>query len=198
MWETWNTALSLHGQDWISQHVYAVPFSRTRNPNLNEEDSRRYDPPSCPEMRLRSKSCPSHPRPQCWCSFSIPILLHGDTCTTGDEESASSHKHGGMGKPWPSIAASSCCVGLLLLLLLLCLPGHPYTNATCLSSVLGREVVNLSSAQITESIQEHLPWFKDFSWCIFVFLWNKSILYLGGLFPKTIKKEVFQRKKKKA
>lgn len=65
-------------------------------------------------------------------------------------------------------------------------------TATCLSSALGREVVNLSSAQITESIQEHLPWFEDFSWCLFVFLWNQSILSPERLFPKTIKKEIFQ------
>lgn len=140
------------------------------------------------EMRPSLKSCPSHPRPQRWCSLSFPVLRHGHKCTTGDEASASSHRHGEMGKLdhqlQPLVAVLDCCCCVC--------QATPYMTATCLSSFLGREVVNLSLAQITESIQEHLPWFEDFSWCIFVFLWNKSILSPGGLFPKTIKKEVFQ------
>lgn len=112
----------------IIQHVYSAPLSRIQSPNLNEEEYRRYDPSLCSKQGNETRNLraglhiPGH---NAGAHFSYPVLLHGYKCTTEEEESASSDRCGGMGKPWPSIVASGCCVGPLLL----CLPAYlPLTS----------------------------------------------------------------------
>lgn len=122
MWEIWNTALSLHGQTWIWQHVYSVRLSRTHSPNLNEEEYGWHDPSLCPEQgnetrdlragldipchKADATSPTPHPRFTAWIQ-----VYHWwwRVCTMWQTS-------------WPSIAASSCCVRRLLLYL----PAHPF------------------------------------------------------------------------
>lgn len=102
MWETWNTALSLHGQDFgypsmstlshFLAHTTLTWTKRTLGDRILHHVLNK-------EMRPSSKSCPLHPRPQRWCSLSFSGCATQGQCTAGDEESASHHRHGGTGKP---------------------------------------------------------------------------------------------------